>query len=61
MLNLIWDQSATLALSNYANVFLLKTYIVIRKFDIICISETYRTLILVLLLMIKISKFLGTS
>ena len=51
MLNLTWDQSATFSIChwnvnsisahNYSKVFLLKAYIAIHKFDIICISETY--------------------
>ena len=51
----------SLSIHDYAKVFLLKAYIAIHKFGIICISETYLgTLILVLLLMITTWKFLGT-
>ena len=41
---------------NYEKIFLLKAYIAIHKFDVICLSETY--LILILRLMITIWKFL---
>ena len=53
-----WNLNSIYA-RNYAKVFPLQAYIAIHKFDIICISETY--LIVVLLLMIAIWKFLVTS
>ena len=35
-----WNLNS-IAAHNYAKVFLLKAYIAVYKFDIICISETY--------------------